>query len=65
MGELSWGESKPFDNTGCWYQERRRTCKCIPLCEVCGWGRHAAIHSMPLTFEGAHPYSPATVEAKP
>ena len=37
-----------------------RTCRHHPLCTVCGWGPHAAIHGMPKTFEGAHDYQPTS-----
>jgi hypothetical protein len=40
--------------TSCAY----RTCRHTPHCVICGWGPHAAIHGMPLTFDGAHPYRP-------
>jgi hypothetical protein len=44
----------PKDPNECPY----RTCKCKPLCTACGYGKHAEIHSMPETFQGAHKYQP-------
>ena len=46
---------------GCPY----RTCRCTPHCAVCGWGPHAAIHGMPLTFDGAHAYAPPLEGERP
>jgi hypothetical protein len=42
----------------CRYQEKGRTCKCNPVCVTCGWGQHATIHEVALTYPGAHQFEP-------